>query len=406
MNIKRLIATVVTSLLLTSCGGGALNLSEGGIGGSGFSIGKITAFGSIWVNGVRYDVSQAQFTRDGAAASGQGDYRIGETVTIGGSVNADGVSGVANSVVFKDALEGTVTAASSDGVMIIVMGQTVLTDALTVFHGFVLLTDLQFDNVVEISGSYDANGLLKATSITLKQTTFTPGESILEVKGTLRDVDLNAKTFTLGSLLIDYSIATLNLSGTSPMAGQYVEVKSLQALQGNTLIASEVELEDEFQQFGEGQEIELEGFVTSFTDANHFSVNGQAVITNGSTQFENGSAADIALNALIEVEGQIDSNGILIAEEVSLKQGSSADEVELEGFITMLNQATREFTVSGVTVLVDNSTSIQDETNDSERSIQFSNLSTNDDVKVKGTRLSDGRVLALRIERESPEGDD
>jgi len=406
MNIKQLITTVATSLLLVSCGGGALNLSEGGIGGSGFSIGKITAFGSIWVNGVRYDVSQAQFTRDGAIASGQGDYRIGETITIGGSVNADGISGVATSVTFEDALEGTVTAVSNDGETVTVMGQTVLTDALTVFHGFVLLTDLLYDNVVEISGSYDANGLLKATSITLKQTTFTPDESILEVKGTIGNVDLNAKTFTLGTLQVNYSIATLNLSSSSPTAGQYVEVKSLQALQGNTLIASEVELDDEFQQFGEGQEIELEGLVTSFADASRFSVNGQSVRTTANTKFENGSAADIVLNALIEVEGQIDSQGILIAEEVSLKQGSSSDAIELEGTITQLNQATQELTVGGVTVVVDNSTSIQDEVNDAEISIQFSHLRTNDYVEVKGTRLSNGSILALRIKRESPEGDD
>ena len=177
-------------------------------------------------------------------------------------------------------------------------------------------------------------------------------------------------------------------------------------MQGNTLIASEVELDDEFQQFGEGQEIELEGLVTSFADASRFSVNGQSVRTTANTKFENGSAADIVLNALIEVEGQIDSQGILIAEEVSLKQGSSSDAIELEGTITQLNQATQELTVGGVTVVVDNSTSIQDEVNDAEISIQFSHLRTNDYVEVKGTRLSNGSILALRIKRESPEGDD
>lgn len=400
MNFKRRLSVVITSLLLASCGGGALNLSEGGIGGSGFSIGTITAFGSIWVNGVRYDVSQAQFTRDGAAASGQNDYRIGETVTISGSVNADGVSGTATSVEFKDALEGTVTASSSDGSTIKVLGKTVFTDALTVFHGFNLLTDLQYDNVVEVSGRYDANGMLKATSITLKQTSFTLNESQLEVKGTVSNVDLNAQTFDLDQLSIDYSTASLELPTSTPVAGQYVEVKSLERLQGNTIIASEVELEDEFQRFGEGQEIELEGLVTAFTSASQFSVNGQSVTTNASTQFEHGTAADIVLNALIEVEGRVDSNGVLIAEEVSLKQSSSSSSAELEGIITQLNQTTKELTVNGVTVLVDNSTRIQDETLGSDRSIQFSNLRVNDFIEVDGTSLSDGRVLALKIERE------
>ncbi|MGB1012469.1 MAG: hypothetical protein ACPGVP_22400, partial [Thiolinea sp.] len=69
------------------------------------------------------------FTRDGVSASGQSDYRIGEVVTIKGSVNADGVSGVANSVEFDDLLEGTVSQPSSDGNTLQVLGQTVMTDA-------------------------------------------------------------------------------------------------------------------------------------------------------------------------------------------------------------------------------------------------------------------------------------
>jgi len=406
MRLRRLASVITASLLLTSCGGGALNLTEGGIGGSGYSIGSITAFGSIWVNGVRYDVSQAQFIRDGSIASGQNDYRIGELVTIGGFVNADGVSGTATSVEFKDALEGSVTASSRDGSTITVMGKTILTDALSVFHGFTLLTDLQYGNVVEISGRYDANGLLKATSITLLQTSFTPNESMLEVKGFISNVDLAAQTFDLDQLIIDYSAASLDLPNNTPANGQYVEVKSLQALRNTTLIASEVGLESEYQQFDEGQELELEGLVTALISSAQFTVNGQSVETNAGTRFEYGTANDIVLNALIEVEGQINVNGILIAEEVSLKQSGQTDAVELEGPITMINQATQEITLQGVTVLIDGSTSLQSEVNDQETSIQFSDLQLNDFVEVDGTRLSNGSILALRIEREFPGEDD
>lgn len=406
MPLRSLLSVLVTSFLLSSCGGSSLSLSEGGIGGSGFSVGKITAFGSIWVNGVRYDVSQANFTRDGTAVIGQDEYRIGETVKIGGTVNADGVSGIATSVDFKNAIEGTVAASSNDGVSILVMGQLVFTDTLTTFYGFSMLTDLQYDNVVEVSGNYDANGILKATSITLKQSSFLPGESVLEVKGTISNIDLSAKTFILDQLQIDYSVATLDLPSAVPLDGQYVEVKSLQALQGNILIASKVELEDESYQFSEGEEVELEGLVTSFIDNNHFSVNGQAVLTNINTEFEHGTAADIILNALIEVEGEVDINGILIAEEVSLKQSSSTNAIELEGFITALNETNKALVVNEITVLVDSSASIKDEISDSEISIQFIDLQVNDFIEVKGTQLSEDRVLALKIERELPDGDD
>ena len=101
MKLKRTLLSAATCLLLSSCGGGDMftaGIGGGGIGGTGISMGTIAGFCSIWVNGVRYDVSNASFTRDGASVSGQGDYRIGEVVTITGSVNADGVSGVAPEV--------------------------------------------------------------------------------------------------------------------------------------------------------------------------------------------------------------------------------------------------------------------------------------------------------------------
>ena len=402
MHLKRIALSVVTCFLLSSCAdSGNTQLSEGGIGGTGISMGTITGFGSIWVNGVRYDVSAASFTRDGIAASGQNDYRIGEVVTINGTVNADGVSGKASSVEFDDILEGTVSKASTDGVIIEVLGQTVTKDALTVLHGFAALTELQVGNVVEVSG-YTLPGGIRATSIVLKQSTFTANESMLEIKGTISAVDTNAKTFNLGQWLVDYANASLDLPGSAPQAGQYVEVKSTQALQGNRLIAASVELEDERPEFDSGQELELEGVVTAFTSSVQFSVNGQPVITDANTRFENGIAADIRLDTLLEVEGSINAQGVLVAEEVSLKQRSESGAQELEGLITALNPATQEIIIQNVTVLVDNSTRLLDEQNERYVSIGFTDLKVNDFIEINGSRLNDGRLLALKIEREEP----
>lgn len=329
MHLKRILLSTATCLMLSSCGGGSgeMLLSEGGIGGSGFSVGSITAFGSIWVNGVRYDVSEASFIRDGVTASGQSDYQIGEVVTIKGVINADGVSGIAESVEFNDALEGTVTALSTDGSSIEVLGNMINTDASTVFHGFDLLSDLQLGNVLEISGSHDAQGVIKASSITLKQQVFT-GESKLEVEGVVSELDQSAKTFRLGQLLIDYSTAELELPNNTPVNGQYVEVESDQAPQGNLIIASEVEQEDGLPDLESGQELELEGFVTSFTSIQQFSVSGLMVMTDDATEVDGGVMSDIQLNSFIEVEGYINEQGVLIADEVSIK--SSTDESEEE----------------------------------------------------------------------------
>lgn len=406
MRLKQIALSVVTCCLLSACADtGNTQLSEGGISGTGISMGTITGFGSIWVNGVRYDVSAASFIRDGSVASGQNDYRIGEVVTVKGTVNADGVSGKASSVEFDDILEGTVSEASTDSITIKVLGQTVTKDALTALHGFAALADLQVGNVVEVSG-YTLPGGIRATSIALKQSTFTANESMLEIKGTISAVDTNAQTFNLGQWLVDYANAQLDLSTSAPQAGQYVEVKSAQALQGNRLIASEVEAEDERPVFGTDLELELEGVVTAFTSSVQFSVNGQPVITDANTLFEHGIAADIQLDTLLEVEGSINAQGVLVAEEVSLKQRGESDAQELEGFITALNPATQEIIIQNVTVLVDGSTRLLDEKNERYISIGFSDLKVNDFIEVNGSRLNDGQLLALKIEREEPHKDD
>jgi len=58
--------------------------------------------------------------------------------------------------------------------------------------------------------------------------------------------------------------------------------------------------------------------------------------------------------------------------------------------------------VNGVTISVDNHTSLFDEINDRYVTIQLSDLRINDYVEVDSSLLSDGRTLALKIERESP----
>lgn len=404
MKLKQIMLSAVACLFLSSCGGGetlTAGNGGGGIGGTGISMGTITGFGSVWVNGVRYDVSNASFTRDGVSVSGQNDYRIGEVVTITGSINADGVSGVGNSIEFDNSLEGTVSTVSADGKTLSVLGVTINADFLTVLHGFNELIDLQVGNVVEISGYRQLNGI-RATSIVLKQPAFIAGQSTLEVKGTVSNVDAATMTFNLGALVVDYSTASLSVSNNVIRAGQFVKVKSRQALQNNRLIASKVEEEDEFPSYNSGQELELEGIVTSFTSSLQFSVNGQAVTTNTNTRYENGLAGDVQLNSLLEVEGHIDGNGVLVAEEISIEQGSQSDGYETEGFITAIDLTAMTLIVNGVTILVDNHTSLFDEIDDRYITIQLSDLKVNDFVEVDGSLLSDGRTLALKIERETP----
>ena len=306
-------------LLLTACGGGT-QLAEGGISGTGITMGRITNFGSIFVNGIKFDVNNATFIRDGKNSQ-QSEYKVGEIVTILGPVDNKGTAGVATKVTFTDSLEGQVTQISADGVTIEVLGQTIKTDQLAVFHGFNNLVELSVGNIVEVSGLKDASGVITATSIQLKQNEFVVGVTENEVKGTVSNVNQAQMTFQVNDLIIDYNNATLeNFPDNLPVAGQFIEAKSNQVIANNTFIAFKVELNQEEQILSTTNEkIEIEGLITRFISSTDLDVSGLKITTNSSTEYKNGNQSDLALNILIEVEGKTNESGVLVAEEIKFK---------------------------------------------------------------------------------------
>ena len=72
-----------TLLALASCGGGTNGTSGSGV----TSTGTITAFGSVFVNGVEFSTSGATIVRDGNPAT-ETNLRVGMVVTVNGSRSA------------------------------------------------------------------------------------------------------------------------------------------------------------------------------------------------------------------------------------------------------------------------------------------------------------------------------
>lgn len=397
MKLKYLMHLVLlsSSLWITACV--ETQLTEGGIGGTGISVGPITGFGSIIQNGVRYEVSQARFTRDGVVVTDQNQYRVGEIVKIQGSINADGITGQATQVDYGSLLQGQITALGTDGKSLYVLNQWVRTDSLSVLHGIQALSDLAVGNVVQISGARDAQGIIRANSLTLQQTQFITGSSSQLIEGRISQLDQAAQTLVINGLSIDYSQVALS---SLPTVNQYVQVKSQQALQNGFLKAKSLVLTQEFLQFNEGEEAELEGLVTALISTSRFAINGQLVVTTANTEFENSSPTDLKLNALVEAEGRINQQGELVAEEISVRQASSAQTRELEGQVSAIDYNAQTFKVLENTLIVDSSTSILHKTADQETSLRFTDLQVNDHLEIKARQLADGRLLALRIERD------
>ena len=127
-----------------------------------------------------------------------------------GTINADGVTGVATSVICNDELQGAVVElpvidAAGNVTSINVMGQTITVNLDTVFDSDVTLTiaDLVVGDIVEVSGFSDGNGNILATRVETKAA----GDDN-ELKGLVGSLNETAQTFKIGALIIDYSSAS------------------------------------------------------------------------------------------------------------------------------------------------------------------------------------------------------
>ncbi len=293
--------------------------------GSLASSGVITGFGSIFVNGVEFETDTATFNVDGVSGT-QADLAIGMKVDIEGSINADGVTGMATHVDFDEELQGPVSDPITDNVQtksFAVLGTTVIIDINdTRFdddNGDFSFDTIEVNDNVEISGFFDAAGALHATRIELEDEDF-DASSIVEVEGVIEG--LSGTFFMIGNgtppLEVDASGAVLDDLPNGLVDGIKVEVKGTYDVATNTLTATKVEGEDDELEDSEN-EIEIEGIITRYVDDSDFDVDGHPVDASADTVEREPSSLILAEGIHIEVEGIV-SNGILIASEVEARE--------------------------------------------------------------------------------------
>ena len=419
------VSLAIASIIgLTACGGGGDGGSTSTGGGSGttgstITSGVVSGFGSVFVAGVEFETDSSSFSLDDGD-DGQEDedgLAVGMVVTIIGTVNADGVTGTAEHIEFDDEIEGIVNAntVGTDGTgTMTVMGQVVVVKTTTIFEsdvaGITSVDRVVAGNVVEVSGFSSGDGTVYATRIEVKLATHS-GEEI-EVKGVI--TNLTATTFDLGGLTVDVSSAMLDDSipdGTLS-EGLYVEVKSTAGFNGsNELIAIEVELEDggDMELDGDdGDEIELNGIVTAVHSDTIFEIGRRTVIIKDATSFEHGNADAIVVGVSLEVEGELNAEGKLVADEIEL---GIDDDIEMEGKLEAVNTPPGTVMLFGRTIHVNASTLLLDQ-QDEEGMVpvhffDLDDLNGGDFVEIDAyVDPGSGDLVAVKLEREDDAGDE
>lgn len=391
--------------LLAACGGagggGGGLIAAVGIGGSGItSFGLVTAVGSITVNGVKFDTQGAIVTIDDAPGL-ESDLRVGLVTNITGTLNSDRVTGKATRVDVDNELKGTVDSApiiTATGGTFTVFSQLVVVDGNTVFANATGLGDFIAGTPVEVSGFRDSGGQVRATRVERK--TVVPAN--IKVKGTAGNVNNGARTFTLGTLTIEFAGAqTINFPAGGLSDGLLVEVKAASLPAAGVMTAASVEVRSGVLGQVSG-DVELEGIINGLAgSAPNFSfiVNGQSVTTNAGTAYERGTTGSLANNIRVEVEGQI-SGGVLLAAKVEFKERDN--DVKITAQVSAKSATASNLTmfgVPGVSVTTDVSTIFQDNSSQQLRVFGFAEIQVNDWLVIEAVNVGANSVAATKVVR-------
>ena len=381
---RGLLSVAFALVLASACG-----VDSGGTGS--VALGPITGFGSIIVNGVRFDDSDAFVEDEDGAPLTRDRLQLGVTTQIDASTPYAGPAGLqaaASSVRIGSELVGPVAAVDPAGGALTVLGQTVIVTPATVFDVTLAggLAILQVDTTVEVYGRYDAaNVRYTATRIEAR-----PNPGFYKLRGPVSAVDSAAAVLTIGGQRIDYSRVP---AGDLPNAvvGMIVRARLQPAPVSGGWIA--VALPSGVPQLPDRAEATLEGRISAWTSSRQFSVNGVPVDATAA-RFPNG-AGGVVLGARVSVEGRSVA-GVLQASTVDAEgdEGSGNSNFELHGTIDAIDTAAKTFRLRGLTV--DYSATVEYEGGTA------ADLAVGRGVEVEGTLSSDGTgIRARQIEFET-----
>jgi hypothetical protein len=326
-----LVVSMGLSAALAACGGGGGGGAAAPGGVSIVSTGTMTK-GSVIVNGVRFEDTAADIIGDDTPKT-PADLQNGMVVKVTGRRNDDGFTGTADRVEIENEVRGPIGAITPPD-SFTVLGQTVFVDGGTIFANVANFGALSAGDNVEVHGARDAAGNIRATRVEK----LGAAGVVDELRGVITaKTGTTAGTVTVGGATFTFDNATVIVpAGAAFDVGVLVEIH----LDEGTLRANRIEIEDDG--VAEGQEVEVEGFVTGFTGhPGTFKVGNTDVQTTSATRFDGGLSSDLANDVKVEAEGHM-QGGVLVAEKIEFKDAlriESNIEAAGSGSITLLGKS-------------------------------------------------------------------
>jgi hypothetical protein len=392
------------ALGLISCGSGSSEVA--GIDGSGAPAkidteGTVDGFGSVIVNGVKYETSKADVIINGQSVM-EDNLRTGYRVRIIGSIDNQTKVATADKIEFVPDLVGSISAIDLSSQQLTLLNQTVQITNRSLFSAAISPDDLRGLSVgdrVQISGVFAQNKWI-AMRVDLSSDSD-------QIAGMISNINTANQTFSLNGISVNYAAALVtDINGNQLANNLKVSVRgqfNSDQLQASQIQGLNKNIDSQTQQF------EREGVITRFASASDFDLNGNKLITNTQTRFENGTAADLKLGAQIEFKAERSSNDWL-ATSISFEQ---EDNNKLEGAITSIELATSgsnviatgSIQIGSILIRTNAATRYEDKGDSQLRRFGLANLVVGDYLRVTGfTQGND--FIATKIERRKFENSD
>ncbi len=291
----------------------------GGIGGTGsvavVAEGPITAFGSVVVNGIEFELGPGAKVVVGGLETSEADLQLGMVVRVEGAYDPGApptplgyTPGRAERVEYASEVKGPAEVDAQGNVS--VLGRRIGFSPDTRFEGLTGASGIRAGDVLEVSGLVEPDGGILATYVELVCRAGGCSGQEVELRGPVSNPDPVAGTFEILGQGIRYG-------GDVGALHEGTEVRVKGRIGGDGLVEAE-HVDPVHRTFPEGRRAELEG-VVGWVDAEgqRFGMHGVEVDASRA-RFESGTWADLAPGVRVEVEGSVEE-GVLRAWEIEIK---------------------------------------------------------------------------------------
>jgi len=308
------------------------------------------------------------------------------TVRVIGSVDAERATGIATRVISAPELRAPISGLDRASGRFSLLTVPVSTDSSTVVEGAANLAALADGQDVQVYGLPGSNGEWRATRIEVL-----PAARLPVVSGTVSDLDRTQRRFRIGSLLVNYGTALVDMGGPeSALAdGTIVRVPGT-GMAGGAFMADAVQWW-QAPASRDGQVLNLGGLVSDFSGA-AFRLQGVTVDASAA-RITGGAGSTLANGVRVELSGQM-RGGVLLATRIKIRDGAGAGAepatYTAEGTATQFRSAAefkvqaQDIDASGPHVVFVNGTAQQ--------------LRAGAKVKVTGSRVVGGVLIADRVD--------